>query len=284
MIESDSLNIDSNIPLSAQSTASPLSRASQTPPGVTVKNVSIRYGEARAIENASFIARAGEVLALVGPSGCGKSSLLCSINRMTDTVPGCRVSGNVYLDDVEISAAEYPTNDIRQRVAMVFQQANPFPLSIAENICFPLKDHGMRNASQREAVMQKVLQQTGLWDEVKNRLKQNALSLSGGQQQRLCIARALALNPQVLLLDEPCSALDPLSTEKIESLIVELKGKVTMILVTHNLAQARRVADQVAVCWVDKGYGWVVECDETKTIFERPMHPVTKDYCMGRLG
>lgn len=254
------------------------------PPKVIVNQVSIRYANSHAIDNASFVARAGEVLALVGPSGCGKSSLLASINRMTDAYTDCVVSGDVLLDDVNISDPAYPSDRIRRRVAMVFQQANPFPLSIAENICFPLKDHGMRSAEKRDAIMQQVLQQTGLWDEVKDRLKQNALSLSGGQQQRLCIARALALNPQVLLLDEPCSALDPVSTEKIEALICSLKGQVTMILVTHNLAQARRVADQVAVCWVDKGCGCVVECDETKTIFERPMHPVTKDYCLGRLG
>lgn len=254
------------------------------PPSVTVNQVSIRYDNTSAIEKASFVARAGEVLALVGPSGCGKSSLLASINRMTDAYQNCLVSGEIFLDQEKISDPSYPSDNIRRRVAMVFQQANPFPISIAENICFPLKDHGMRSAEKREEIMQQVLQQTGLWDEVKTRLKKNALSLSGGQQQRLCIARALALNPQVLLLDEPCSALDPVSTEKIEALISSLKGKVTMILVTHNLAQARRVADQVAVCWVDKGCGCVVECDETKTIFERPMHQVTKDYCLGRLG
>ena len=254
------------------------------PPSVRVNNVCIRYGNTSAIENASFVARSGEVLALVGPSGCGKSSLLASINRMTDTINDCYVNGEIFLDDVCISDETLATDMIRKQVAMVFQQANPFPISIAENICFPLKDHGMRNREQRETVMRQVLQQTGLWSEVKGRLKQNALTLSGGQQQRLCIARALALNPRVLLLDEPCSALDPLSTEKIEMLIGDLKNKVTMILVTHNLAQARRVADQVAVCWVDKGCGCVVECDETQTIFERPVHPVTKDYCRGRLG
>jgi len=267
----------------------PMSRPNQLvsesiPPNVIVKNVGIRYGDVSAIENVSFVARAGEVLALVGPSGCGKSSLLTSINRMTDTIENCHVSGDVLLDQVNIRDGKFPTDEVRRRVAMVFQQANPFPLSIAENICFPLKDHGMRNSAQRLEIMEQVLKQTGLWQEVKDRLKQSALTLSGGQQQRLCIARALALKPQVLLLDEPCSALDPVSTEKIESLILELKNAVTMILVTHNLAQARRVADQVAVCWVDKGCGWVVECDETTNIFERPMHPVTKDYCLGRLG
>lgn len=253
-------------------------------PQLRVDNVSIRYGDRYAIENASFNARSGEVLALVGPSGCGKSSLLSSINRMTDSLANCQVTGDIYLDAINIRDASYSTQALRRRVAMVFQQANPFPMSITENICFPLKDHGMRDAEQRQQLMRQVLTQTGLWNEVKDRLKQNALSLSGGQQQRLCIARALALQPQVILFDEPCSALDPLSTETIETLIADLKGTVTMILVTHNLAQARRIADQVAVCWVDKGCGCVVECDETKTIFESPVHPVTKDYCLGRLG
>jgi len=284
MLESNRTELANTLDPMLEKTLAMMSGENAMPPTVAIDNVSIRYGSTRAIENASFIAHAGQVLALVGPSGCGKSSLLFAINRMTDTIPGCQVNGKVYLNNVDVSGHKNATSYIRQRVGMVFQQANPFPLSIAENICFPLKDHGLRNVAERESIMQDVLEQTGLWPEVKDRLKQNALALSGGQQQRLCFARALALNPQVLLLDEPCSALDPVSTEKIERLISELKGRVTMILVTHNLAQARRVADQVAVCWVDKSCGCVVECAETKTIFERPMHPVTKDYCMGRLG
>ena len=256
----------------------------QYAPSVTVADLTVRYRSTVAIQNANLRAAPGEVLALVGPSGCGKSSLLSAINRMTDTIADCTVEGAINLDAENLLAEGADLIQIRRRIGMVFQQANPFPISIAENITFPLKDHGMRKKSDRDDTLYDVLDKTGLWSEVKDRLQENALRLSGGQQQRLCIARALALKPQVLILDEPCSALDPISTEKIEQLIQSLKGQVTMIMVTHNLAQARRIADQVAVCWVDKGCGCVVECDETQNIFERPMHPVTKDYCKGRLG
>lgn len=254
------------------------------PPSVVVENLTIRYRATVAIQQANLRAAPGEVLALVGPSGCGKSSLLAAINRMTNHVTHCSVAGAILLDDFNILTADTDLDLLRRNIGMVFQNPNPFPLSIAENITFPLKDHGMRDKHERAAVMQSVLEQTGLWQEVKDRLRDNALRLSGGQQQRLCFARALALQPRVLLLDEPCSALDPISTAKIEQLIHSLKGRVTMLMVTHNLAQARRVADQVAVCWMDKGCGCVVECGATQNIFERPLHPVTKEYCLGRVG
>ena len=265
-------------------TLTPTTLAGLAPPCVTIDNLTVRYRSTVAIQKASLRAAPGEVLALVGPSGCGKSSLLSAINRMTDVSEHCSVDGSIKVGDLDVLAADTDLGDVRRNIGMVFQKANPFPLSIADNIGFPLKDHGMRHSHERAAVIQSVLEQTGLWLEVKDRLRESALRLSGGQQQRLCIARALALQPRVLLLDEPCSALDPLSTEKIEELIQSLKGAVTIIMVTHNLAQARRVADQVAVCWVDKGCGCVVECGVTQNIFERPVHPVTKNYCLGRVG
>lgn len=253
-------------------------------PTLKIDKLSIHYGEHVALHEATLLAYPNEILALVGPSGCGKSSLLAAINRMTDTIKTCTVKGEVLFNDENIFAQDYALQSLRKKIGMVFQQANPFPLSIKDNICFPLKDHGMQSLVEREDRMQHVLEVTGLWQEVKGRLNESALRLSGGQQQRLCIARALALEPQLLLLDEPCSALDPISTERIEDLLQELKKSITMVMVTHNLAQARRVADQVAVCWVDSGCGCIVECDETETIFANPSHPVTVAYCGGKAG
>lgn len=253
-------------------------------PAITIENLSVSYDKRDAIKNASLTANPNEILALVGPSGCGKTSLLCSINRMTESINNCLLSGMIKLDDDNVLSADYPVELLRKNVGMVFQQPNPFPLSIRDNICFPLKDHGMTSAKQREEKMSEVLQKTGLWDELKNRLDQSALRLSGGQQQRLCIARALALEPKVLLLDEPCSALDPISTQRIESLLLELKKSMTLIMVTHNLAQAKRIADQVAVFWVNEGSGYIVECDRSEKIFEQPQSPITLSYCMGQAG
>lgn len=249
-----------------------------------INALSVKYGDYQALRNASLVAYPNQILALVGPSGCGKSSLLSCINRMTDGVKDCHVGGEILLNGENVLADNYPVDALRKCVGMVFQQPNPFPLSIRENICFPLKDHGMKSGVEREAKLEQVLRQTGLWEETKDRLDSNALQLSGGQQQRLCIARALALDPKILLLDEPCSALDPISTEKIEQLIVELKATVTVVMVTHNLSQARRIADQVAVCWVDSHSGYVVECNQTEDIFDGSCHPITQAYCMGRAG
>ena len=253
-------------------------------PAVNIENLFVSYDKRYAIKNASLTANPNEILALVGPSGCGKTSLLCSINRMTESLKNCQLSGIIKLDDDNVLSADYPVALLRKNVGMVFQQPNPFPLSIRDNICFPIKDHGMTSAKQREEKMREVLKKTGLWDELKDRLDQSALRLSGGQQQRLCIARALALEPKVLLLDEPCSALDPISTERIESLLLELKKSMTLIMVTHNLAQAKRIADQVAVCWVNEGSGYIVECDRSEKIFEQPQSPITLSYCMGHAG
>ena len=261
-----------------------LERVDGAKPALQIEHLSVHYGAHVALRDASLTAWPNEVLALVGPSGCGKSSLLSSINRMTDGIKECQVDGEILLHGANVLSPAYSLDRLRKQVGMVFQQPNPFPLSIRENICFPLKDHGMAQAADREVKMEQVLRQTGLWNEVKDRLNHSALKLSGGQQQRLCIARALALEPEILLLDEPCSALDPISSERIENLIVELKSSVTLVMVTHNLAQARRIADQVAVCWLDQGCGCVVECAETEVIFDNPSHPVTRAYCSGKAG
>jgi len=208
---------------------------------------------------------------------------LNSINRMTDMVPECRVTGSVCIGGSEIHAADMDITTLRRRIGMVFQQPNPFPISIAENLCFPLREHGYpkHEINQR---CRDALEAVGLWSEVQDRLNKSALSLSGGQQQRLCIARALVLEPEVILLDEPCSALDPFATEVIENLIVSLKGHYTLLMVTHNLAQARRVADHVTVCWVDDECGCVVESGSHESIFINSNNPVTRAYCRGERG
>lgn len=245
---------------------------------VEINQLSIKYGDFIALQDANLCVKKHEVLALVGPSGCGKSSLLNSINRMTDTIDKCHVTGRILFNGRNILAPDCNISALRKQVGMVFQQANPFPLSIAENIGFPLKDHGMTSSIERDEKIQKVLQQTGLWSEVKDRLHKSALRLSGGQQQRLCIARALALDPQLLLLDEPCSALDPLSTERIEELIVSIKSQTTVMIVTHNLGQARRIADHVAMCWSDNGSGCIIESNNADVIFGGSNNPITEAY------
>jgi len=252
-------------------------------PAIQIDGLSVVYGENPAIADASLMVPAGSLMALVGPSGCGKTSLLNSINRMTDTIPDCRVSGTIRLGDLDVHDPGIDVIALRRRVGMVFQQPNPFPLSIAENIRFPLREHGYRRAELDDRCRM-ALQAVGLWNEVSDRVAAPALSLSGGQQQRLCIARALALEPDVLLLDEPCSALDPLATEVIENLIVDLKDRYTLLMVTHNLAQARRVADHVPVCWVDGDCGCVVESGSHESIFINSSHPVTRAYCRGDKG
>ncbi|MED5390025.1 MAG: phosphate ABC transporter ATP-binding protein [Pseudomonadota bacterium] len=253
-----------------------------TPPMLALQGVSVHYGEQAAIEQASLTVGAGELMALVGPSGCGKSSLLASINRMTDSIVGCRVSGTVALGGEVIDHSQDATA-LRRRIGMVFQQPNPFPLSIIDNLRFPLAEHGVAR-SERDVRAEQALRAVGLWEEVRGRLPQSALGLSGGQQQRLCMARALVLEPQVLLLDEPCSALDPVSSKVVEELIVSLKGRYTLLMVTHNLAQARRIADSVTVCWVQHGCGCVVESNACRQVFEHPSHPITAAYCAGEAG
>lgn len=253
-------------------------------PPVSIENLSIHYGEHCALKSASLEVAPGQLMALVGPSGCGKSSLLHSINRLTDSVPGCRISGSIRIDDQDVRAADTCVTTLRTRIGMVFQQPNPFPLSVAENIRFPLREHGLKNRKKLNEKVEIVLRDVGLWEEINGRLHIPALSLSGGQQQRLCLARTLAMEPEVLLLDEPCSALDPIATQRIEELIHRLKGRYTVLMVTHNLAQARRVADAVTVCWVDEGCGCVVETGSREAIFVNSSHPVTTAYCNGEAG
>lgn len=253
-------------------------------PSLSLNNVTIRYQGKIAVDGATLDIPAGQITALVGPSGCGKSSLLSSINRMTDMVPGCDVSGEIKIDDDSILTSNMDLSALRKRIGMVFQKPNPFPLSIAENISFPLKEHGMRDKTLINQAIETVLQQVGLWEEVKDRLKDNALALSGGQQQRLCIARCLALKPNVILFDEPCSALDPVSSATVENLIKSLAPDYTVLMVTHNLAQARRIANHVAVCWVQSGSGCIIESGDTESIFERSIHPITRAFCHGEKG
>ncbi len=254
------------------------------PPGLALDEITIRYGEHIAISHATLEVWPGDLMALVGPSGCGKTSLLNSINRMSDLIPGCTVTGSIRIGTCDVRATGTNLTALRRCVGMVFQQPNPFPLSIADNIRFPLREHGVRDRKEMHARTEEALKVVGLWEEVKGRMHQSALALSGGQQQRLCIARALALSPEVLLFDEPCSALDPISAEVIETLITRLKGRYTILMVTHNLAQARRLADTVAVCWVSEGCGCVVETGSCDAVFERPAHPVTRAYCGGQVG
>ncbi len=257
---------------------------SETAPPLTISNLAVSYQGRPALRRASLTVPGGKLMAVVGPSGCGKSSLLRCINRLSDTVAGCDVSGDIFMGGDNILESGMDVRALRRRVGMVFQQPNPFPLSIADNIRFPLREHGIRDRDGLSFSVEQNLRDVGLWAEVKDRLSQPALSLSGGQQQRLCLARTLALQPQVLLLDEPCSALDPIATEHIEQLIQRLKGRYTILMVTHNLAQARRLADHVTVCWVDEGCGCVVESGSREGIFVNSRHPITQAYCNGTKG
>nr|MBA3709304.1 phosphate ABC transporter ATP-binding protein [Planctomycetota bacterium] len=215
------------------------------------------------------------------PSGCGKSTVLQCLNRLIDLIPGVAVHGQVLVGDIDVRAPGVDLTALRTRVGMIFQRPNPFPLSIRRNLELPLREHGTRARSLVEAMIERCLRAVGLWDEVKDRLNVSAASLSGGQQQRLCLARALTLRPQVLLLDEPCSALDPIAAGVVEDLIVSLKGFYTVVMVTHDLAQARRIADRVAIVWSDGRGGTIVEQGPAAEVFTQPRHPVTAAYIRG---
>lgn len=251
---------------------------------ISTENLSISYHYRTVLRDVTIAAKPGQVLALVGPSGCGKSSLLAALNRMTEMIPGARVQGEITFAGKPIDKAFASSAQLRQHVGMIFQKPNPFPMSIRRNIELALREHGERNRETLARITETVLKDVGLWDEVSNRLDHSALELSGGQQQRLCIARALALKPQVLLMDEPCSALDPISAERVEQLIQSMRGYYTVIIVTHNLAQARRLADQVAVFWVKDGVGQVIEQGETEQLFARPASEIARDYLSGQRG
>lgn len=253
-------------------------------PLIQAENVSLQYGQKTAFANVNIGINAGEIVALVGPSGCGKTSFLSCLNRLTDLIPHCQVKGRIRIGNLEVLDAKINAIALRRKVGMIFQKPNPFPLSIWKNLELPLREHGIRNREQIDAIVETTLQDVGLWDEVKDRLHSSALALSGGQQQRLCIARALGLQPEVILLDEPCSALDPISSGVVEDLITSLRGRYTLLIVTHNLAQAKRIADQVALFWVQDGIGQLIESGKTAQIFESPQNPLTVAYVTGVRG
>ena len=245
----------------------------------TIEHLDLYYGDFKALKDINLNISANEITAFIGPSGCGKSTLLKSLNRMNDLVEGCRITGKVLLDGQDIYG-NMDINLLRKRVGMVFQKPNPFPMSIYDNIAYGPRTHGIRSKVKLDEIVEKSLRNAAIWDEVKDRLKKSALGLSGGQQQRLCIARALAVEPEVLLMDEPTSALDPISTSKIEDLAVELKKDYTIVMVTHNMQQAARISDKTAFFLL----GEVVEYGETEQIFSMPKEKKTEDYITGRFG
>ncbi|MGA9943851.1 MAG: phosphate ABC transporter ATP-binding protein PstB [Candidatus Cybelea sp.] len=258
--------------------AEPTSLSTETK--INVEKLNVYYGAFHAIKNASLEVPAHRVMALIGPSGCGKSTFIRALNRMHDLTPGARVDGRVILDDQDIYAPNIDPVTIRYRIGMVFQRPNPFPKSIFENVVYGPRIHGERDAVKLKEICERSLRQAALWDEVKDRLDRSALALSGGQQQRLCIARCLAVDPEVILMDEPASALDPIATSKIEDLIEKLKRQYTVVIVTHSMQQAARISDNTAFFLL----GDLVEADTTSTIFTKPKDKRTEDYITGRFG
>ena len=247
-------------------------------PIITVKNLYLWYGQTQALKNITIDIPGKSITSLIGPSGCGKSTFLKTLNRMNDLIPGVTITGDVRFHGENIFAAE--VNGLRRQVGMVFQKPNPFPMSIYDNIAYGPRTHGVRNKARLDEIVEKALTDAAIWDEVKDRLKKNALGLSGGQQQRLCIARALAVEPEVLLMDEPTSALDPISTSRIEDLAMELKKDYTIVIVTHNMQQALRISDQTAFFLL----GDLVEYGSTESLFSQPVDKRTENYITGRFG
>ena len=245
----------------------------------TIKDLDLFYGDFQALKKISMHIPEKEITAFIGPSGCGKSTLLKSLNRMNDLVEGCKITGTLLLDGEPINQMKN-VNLLRKRVGMVFQKPNPFPMSIYDNVAYGPRTHGIRKKSELDAIVEDSLKKAAIWDETKDRLKKSALGMSGGQQQRLCIARALAVQPEVLLMDEPTSALDPISTTKIEDLALELKNQYTIVMVTHNMQQAARISDKTAFFLL----GEMVEMNDTETIFSKPHDKRTDDYITGRFG
>ena len=246
---------------------------------IVIKNLDLYYGDFKALKNVNLALPANQITAFIGPSGCGKSTLLKSLNRMNDLVEGCRITGSVTLDGEDIYSG-MDVNLLRRRVGMVFQKPNPFPMSIYDNIAYGPRTHGIRNRVKLDELVEESLRSAAIWDEVKDRLKKSALGLSGGQQQRLCIARALAVKPEILLMDEATSALDPISTSKIEDLAAELKEHYTIVMVTHNMQQAARISDKTAFFLL----GELVEFGDTEQLFSMPRDKRTEDYITGRFG
>lgn len=246
---------------------------------IEIKNTDLYYVDFHALKDINLDIPANQITAFIGPSGCGKSTLLKSLNRMNDLVEGCRITGELLLDGEDIYGP-MDVNLLRRRVGMVFQKPNPFPMSIYDNIAYGPRTHGIRSKAKLDDIVEKALRDAAIWDEVKDRLKKSALGMSGGQQQRLCIARALAVQPEVLLMDEPTSALDPISTSRIEDLAVELKKNYTIVMVTHNMQQAARISDKTAFFLL----GEVIEYGDTMTLFSMPKNKKTEDYITGRFG
>ena len=247
---------------------------------ITAKNLCLWYGSAQALKNINIQIPGNNITALIGPSGCGKSTFLKTLNRMNDLVPGVKITGEVQYQDTDIFSPGLDVNALRKEIGMVFQKPNPFPMRIYDNIAYGPRTHGIKNRAKLDDIVERSLRGAAIWDEVKDRLKKNALGLSGGQQQRLCIARALAVEPRVLLMDEPTSALDPISTSKIEELAMQLKERYTIVIVTHNMQQAVRISDRTAFFLL----GELIEYDETEKLFSQPENQRTEDYITGRFG
>lgn len=247
---------------------------------LTINDLCLWYGETQALHNIDMKIPEKSITALIGPSGCGKSTFLKTLNRMNDLIPTVKITGEIKYKDSNIFDSSVDVNMLRKEIGMVFQKANPFPMSIYDNIAYGPRTHGITNRAKLDEIVERSLRDAAIWDEVKDRLKKNAIGLSGGQQQRLCIARALAVEPQVLLMDEPTSALDPISTSKIEELAIELKEKYTIVIVTHNMQQAVRISDQTAFFLM----GELVEYGDTQKVFSQPLDKRTEDYITGRFG
>ena len=247
---------------------------------MTVQGLDLWYGDHQALHDICMNIPEKSITALIGPSGCGKSTFLKTLNRMNDLIPGVKITGDVRYREQDIFAPGTDVNELRREIGMVFQKPNPFPMSIYDNIAYGPRTHGIKNRAKLDEIVEKSLRGAAIWDEVKDRLRKNALGLSGGQQQRLCIARALAVEPEVLLMDEPTSALDPISTSKIEELAMQLKEQYTIVIVTHNMQQAVRISDRTAFFLL----GELVECDDTQQLFSQPQDQRTEDYITGRFG
>ncbi len=253
-------------------------------PHLRIENLSVAYGSTTVLDGVSLNLYRGCITALIGPSGCGKTSFLSTLNRLTDLVPEARVSGRIWMDTIDVLDPGLEVQGLRRRIGMIFQKPNPFPLSIYRNLELPLREHGVRGGEVRFRKIEAALRDVGLWNEVHDRLDNPAMALSGGQQQRLCIARALVLEPEILLMDEPCSALDPMSSDVVEKLILRLRGRYTVVIVTHNLAQARRIANYAAFFWMKERVGKLVEFGRCQPLFETPVSPLTAAYVSGAAG
>jgi len=253
-------------------------------PHLSIANLSVAYGSTLVLDKVSLDIYQGCITALIGPSGCGKTSFLSALNRLTDLIPGAQVSGGIQFENSELLDPQLDVLALRRRIGMIFQKPNPFPLSIRRNLELPLREHGVRRRKVLEERIETVLRDVGLWDEVRDRLDKPALALSGGQQQRLCIARALVLEPSVLLMDEPCSALDPIASGVVEELIQRLRGRYTVVIVTHNLSQARRIANYAAFFWMQESVGKLIEFGHCQPLFEAPVDPLTLAYVSGLRG